>query len=152
MGPCVGKATPLLCGRNLLPGQDRQICRPQATRFVRQTLQRKTLALFTGIVQGTAEVVQLTRKEQAASFRIRFPPGSLVNVQTGASIALNGTCLTVVGSDGDTAAFDVIGETLTRTNLGLLREGSAVNYERCFPFEYTAEVPLVLKEKHVEHF
>lgn len=36
----------------------------------------------------------------------------------------------VVEADGDFAAFDVIGETLTRTNLGLLQEGSAVNYER----------------------
>ena len=48
----------------------------------------------------------------------------------GGSIAINGTCLTVVNAYGNVAQFDVIGESLKRTNLGLLQEGSPVNFER----------------------
>lgn len=48
----------------------------------------------------------------------------------GASVAVNGTCLTAVDVGGDEAQFDVIPETLTRTNLGTLGVGSAANFER----------------------
>ncbi len=51
-------------------------------------------------------------------------------IKIGASVAINGTCLTVVEAQGDECQFDVIEETLRRTNLGDLREGSSVNYER----------------------
>ena len=48
----------------------------------------------------------------------------------GASVAVNGTCLTAVDVGGDEAQFDVIPETLTRTNLGTLGVGSTANFER----------------------
>ena len=48
----------------------------------------------------------------------------------GASVALNGTCLTVTDIKPDVLSFDVIAETLRRTNLGQLAEGSDVNFER----------------------
>lgn len=50
--------------------------------------------------------------------------------QTGASIAVNGTCLTVVYFDETSARFDVMAETLTKTNLGQLKAGDTVNIER----------------------
>lgn len=88
-------------------------------------------ALFTGIVQGKGRVIELQSKgDDFASFRIQFPEGSMGGIQIGASVAINGTCLTVVTSEGDVCGFDVIGETLRRTNLGLLGVGSPVNYER----------------------
>lgn len=86
--------------------------------------------VFTGIVQGIGKVQRVDRKTEFCSYSIDFPSGKLAEVQTGGSIAINGTCLTVVGSQGDTAQFDVIGESLKRTNLGLLQEGSKVNFER----------------------
>lgn len=45
-------------------------------------------------------------------------------------MAVNGTCLTVVHIDDDLLSFDIIGETLKKTNLGELREGSVANFER----------------------
>ena len=48
----------------------------------------------------------------------------------GASVAINGTCLTVTAIDESRLSFDIISETLRRTNLGKLGEGSAVNFER----------------------
>jgi len=70
------------------------------------------------------------RKPEFCSFEIAFPPGATSNVMIGASVAINGTCLTVVHQDGDIIRFDVIGESLRRTNLGLLDVKSTVNFER----------------------
>jgi riboflavin synthase len=71
------------------------------------------------------------RRQDFRSFDVAFPAGATAAIQIGASVALNGTCLTVVEQvEGDVLRFDVIGETLARTNLGFLQEGSAVNFER----------------------
>jgi riboflavin synthase len=51
-------------------------------------------------------------------------------ISIGASVALNGTCLTVTSARSDLLTFDIIAETLRRTNLGALERGSAVNFER----------------------
>lgn len=75
-------------------------------------------------------VKKVDRKEDFCSFAIEFPAGKLAEVQVGGSIAVNGTCLTVVAAEGNVAQFDVIGESLRRTNLGLLAEGSPINFER----------------------
>lgn len=62
--------------------------------------------------------------------QVTFPKGAADGIQLGASVAINGTCLTVTEINGGTLSFDIIVETLRATNLGLLREGSRVNYER----------------------
>jgi riboflavin synthase len=80
-------------------------------------------SMFTGIVQGTAEVAQLDTKENFRSFRIQFPAGRTDNIQIGASVAINGTCLTVTAIDGDVLSFDVMAETLRATSLGNLQVG-----------------------------
>jgi riboflavin synthase len=54
----------------------------------------------------------------------------VADATNGASIAVNGVCLTVVEHDGDTFSADVMQETLVRTSLGDLQPGSAVNLER----------------------
>eukprot|EP00192_Tetraselmis_astigmatica_P018597 CAMPEP_0117673460 /NCGR_PEP_ID=MMETSP0804-20121206/14488_1 /TAXON_ID=1074897 /ORGANISM="Tetraselmis astigmatica, Strain CCMP880" /LENGTH=251 /DNA_ID=CAMNT_0005482207 /DNA_START=142 /DNA_END=897 /DNA_ORIENTATION=- len=95
-----------------------------------QRLRQNTTALFTGIVQGTANVSTVVTKEDARSFRITFPEDGTKAVKQGASVAINGACLTVVAIEDDTLGFDVIGETLRATNLGQLSEGSIVNFER----------------------
>lgn len=52
-----------------------------------------------GIVQGKAKVRAVERKPEFCTFEVEFPAGRLAEVQTGGSIALNGTCLTVVGAE-----------------------------------------------------
>lgn len=86
--------------------------------------------LFTGIVQGTATVREVERKTDFCCFDIELPVARADNVQIGASVSINGTCLTVVAQQGSTLRFDVMGETLRRTNLGALQQGAAVNFER----------------------
>lgn len=88
--------------------------------------------MFTGIVQGKAELISKTGDQNLSHLIFRFPPGSLDQIQKGASIALNGTCLTVTGFDSNkhTATFDAIFETLNLTNLSQLKTGDEVNFER----------------------
>lgn len=77
--------------------------------------------MFTGIVQGTAAVADLESKENFKAFKIRFPNAKADGVQIGASVAINGTCLTVTAIDGDVLSFDVMQETLRATSLGNLQ-------------------------------
>ena len=84
--------------------------------------------MFTGIVQGLGRVVGLDRDDAVWTFRIQLPNVEGLNI--GASVAINGTCLTATAIKGDEVAFDVISETLERTNLGALEEGHEVNVER----------------------
>lgn len=105
------------------------------------------VGVFTGIVQGTATVSSVERKNgvgpsssssssspgsESAKFTLAFPPGALAGVTAGGSIAINGTCLTVVSADEarSVSTFDVVGETLRVTSLGRLEAGSRANFER----------------------
>ena len=88
--------------------------------------------MFTGIVQGQAEVLSISGSNKLKTFTIKFPKDTLTNVVKGASIALNGTCLTVTSFDLDQnlATFDVMFETLRFTNLGSLCTSDKINFER----------------------
>lgn len=90
----------------------------------------RVTSLFTGIVQGTAKVAQVDKMQDFARLQVQFPMDAIKNVQVGASVAINGTCLTVTKSEGDNVFFDVMVETLRATNLGALQPGSTVNFER----------------------
>jgi riboflavin synthase len=90
--------------------------------------------MFTGIVQGTAEVVQIHRQEAFRTHRIRLPEHALEGLVPGASVAHNGCCLTVTRIDGDLVDFDLMRETLSVTNLGRLEIGDRVNFERAARF------------------
>lgn len=90
--------------------------------------------MFTGIVQGTAELVEIVSRESFRTHRLRFPRASLTGLQSGASIAHNGCCLTVTGINDDLISFDLMQETLRVTNLGQLRLGDHVNFERAARF------------------
>ena len=85
--------------------------------------------MFTGIVEELGEVTAVEILGDASRFRLRGP---LVTegAKHGDSIAVNGVCLTVVDfGDGEFTA-DVMAETLNRSSLGALEEGSRVNLER----------------------
>lgn len=86
--------------------------------------------VFTGIVQGKAKVADIDKKTDFSSVQIEFPTGATTGVKLGASVAINGTCLTVTDIQDTKLHFDIISETLRRTNLGVLEVGSSVNFER----------------------
>ena len=85
--------------------------------------------MFTGIVQGLCEVAAVA--DEPALRRLQVDLGGLAEgLQTGASVAVNGVCLTAARLDGAAAGFDVVRETLHCTNLGALAVGDRVNVER----------------------
>ncbi|MGH3472406.1 MAG: riboflavin synthase [Nocardioidaceae bacterium] len=85
--------------------------------------------MFTGIVEEQGEVVALERQGDAVRLTVRGP--RVVSDAThGASIAVNGCCLTLVERDTETFTVDVMQESLDRTALGGLGPGSRVNLER----------------------
>ncbi|WP_127478923.1 riboflavin synthase subunit alpha [Sulfurivermis fontis] len=90
--------------------------------------------MFTGIVQGTAEIVAIVEKQDLRTHTVRLPPALLPGLQPGASVAHNGCCLTVTAIDGDRVSFDLMRETLRLTNLGSLQVGDRVNVERAARF------------------
>lgn len=90
--------------------------------------------MFTGIVQGTAEVVDIIEKENFRTHTIRLPQEQLEGLKPGASVAHNGCCLTVVDIQDDLVRFDLMHETLRVTNLGELQVGDRLNYERAARF------------------
>lgn len=90
--------------------------------------------MFTGIVQGQARIEQIEALSGLRRFAIAFPEGALEGVRTGASVAINGACLTVVSQQNQTLWFDVMMETLACTTLGYLTEDQSVNFERAARF------------------
>lgn len=86
--------------------------------------------MFTGIVQGVATVDDLSAEPGLSSFAIRFPEEQVHGVTIGASVAINGACLTVTRQEGNRLYFDAMQETLRLTTLGDLKPGDRVNFER----------------------
>ncbi|TDO96353.1 riboflavin synthase subunit alpha [Marinomonas balearica] len=86
--------------------------------------------MFTGIVQGVATVALSESNGRNKKLDICFPEGSMLNQQLGASVAINGVCLTVSDIQADTLSFDVIDTTLALTNIGDLNVHDQVNFER----------------------
>lgn len=85
--------------------------------------------MFTGIVEELGEVVELTSGADSATMAIRGPLVTS-DAAVGASIAVDGVCLTVTGLDEDIFSVDVMAETLARSGLGRLKPGTRVNLER----------------------
>jgi len=90
--------------------------------------------MFTGIVQGIACVTRVRKKKDFSILTLSMAEDMLNNLVTGASIAVNGCCLTVTSINGLQVTFDVMQETLRVTNLNLLQEGDEVNVERAARF------------------
>ncbi len=90
--------------------------------------------MFTGIVQGIASIQTMRQDDDITRLTVAFPKGALTNVQQGASISINGCCLTVTGFSNDEASFDLVPETITRTMFHTLKDGVTVNFERSLKF------------------
>lgn len=85
--------------------------------------------MFTGIVEGTGEVISFT--EGAESWRLVLRAAGVAGgMQIGDSLACNGCCLTVVGVDGEQLSFDLLDETVRLTSFAGLGPGSLINLER----------------------
>jgi riboflavin synthase len=90
--------------------------------------------MFTGIVQGQAIVHRIEHRPNLHHLVLELPAPLTANIQLGASIATNGTCLTVTAVESNRVHFDVMMETLRVTNLGTIKEGELVNVERAARF------------------
>lgn len=91
--------------------------------------------MFTGIVAhvGTVVAAGAARRDAAGAlaYRLDIDLGPLAEgLLAGASVAVNGVCLTLADARGTVGGFDVVPETWRRTTLGELRPGQAVNLER----------------------
>ena len=86
--------------------------------------------MFSGIVQGTGKVQKITAKKSYISIEISAPKNFNKKLKKGASISVNGVCLTSLDSGQKKLKFDVINETLSKTNISKLKKGSLVNLER----------------------
>lgn len=96
--------------------------------------------MFSGIVQTQAKVAERIDNNGVCRLILAVAAKHLANVEIGASIAINGVCLTVVSFDEGaeqsqaTVQFDVIDETLRLTNLAEVKAGDSVNFERSLSF------------------
>ena len=84
--------------------------------------------MFTGIVEATGAVAEVTTG--AGGIRIRIETALTPHLAPGASLAVNGVCLTVVVIDGGHVLADIGPETARITTLGGLQHGQNVNLER----------------------
>ena len=86
--------------------------------------------MFTGIVSGQGYIHKVKNNVDYVSITIKAPAGFSKNLKRGASVAVNGVCLTAKKGATDLLEFDVITETLEKTNFKLLSKGNKVNLER----------------------
>ena len=86
--------------------------------------------MFTGIVSGKGNLKKIVKCEDYISLIIQAPKGFAKNLSKGASVSVNGVCLTVKKSRTDLLEFDVIEETLKKTNLKNISRLSKLNLER----------------------
>ncbi|RNI30633.1 riboflavin synthase [Rufibacter latericius] len=85
--------------------------------------------MFTGIIEAQAEVVAIRDEQSNRHFTLACPFTQELKIDQ--SVAHNGVCLTVVALEENAYTVTAIAETLSRTNLGQLKQGDKVNLERC---------------------
>lgn len=90
--------------------------------------------MFTGLIEEVGEVVAVTASHRGTQLQIAAP-GIAKKTRSGESIAVNGCCLTSTSRRGNRLTFDLLEETIARTNLKKLRPGDHVNLERALQAE-----------------
>ena len=103
--------------------------------------------MFTGIIHSMVPVISITRGEALVSFSLLLTDELVDGLESGASMAVNGVCLTVVSISGKKVSFDAVSETLALSNLDMLRIGTMVNIERSV--RYDAEIGGHLLSGHI---
>jgi riboflavin synthase len=88
--------------------------------------------MFTGLVEGTGRTKTFSTEGEIT--RLILEAGPIAEgAAIGESISINGCCLTVTSIEGADLGFDLLGETMARTNLRDLKKGAMVNLERAMP-------------------
>ena len=90
--------------------------------------------MFTGIVYSAIKIDEIEKKPGLWTLTLTLPEALITGLTLGASIALNGTCLTVTSINGQQVTFDVMMASLKLTNLQHLEIGTKVNVERAAKF------------------
>jgi riboflavin synthase len=85
--------------------------------------------MFTGLIEEIGTVLSVRATDRGTQLQL-FAPRIAGDVHTGDSIAVNGCCLTVASHRHEQVTFDLLEETVARTNLGALKPDSVVNLER----------------------
>jgi riboflavin synthase len=88
--------------------------------------------MFTGLVEEIGNVLWIRATERGTELQVAAPRIAK-NTRIGDSVAVNGCCLTIKAHRAEQIAFDLLNETLERTNLKNLRRESLVNLERAIP-------------------
>jgi len=88
--------------------------------------------MFTGIIEGLGTIIRFDKNTKTRSeAKMMINLGKLAKgLRVGDSVAINGVCLTAIHIAKGTAKFEMIGETIKKTNLGSLENGDRVNIER----------------------
>ena len=84
--------------------------------------------MFTGLIESTGRVLSLEQRGPQARLTLEAPFSG--DTSLGDSVAVNGCCLTVASTSGQTLSFDILTQTLEVTSLGTLQTGTLVNLER----------------------
>ncbi len=84
--------------------------------------------MFTGIIENRGKVKDIRRKQNGVNLSIQTQRRD-TTFKLGGSIAINGVCLTITDFSADTFIVDVVKDTLTRTNLSMVRKNDSVNIE-----------------------
>ena len=119
--------------------------------------------MFSGIIQAQASVKQLEPTNSGARLSLKLPSKILVDLQVGASLAVNGVCLSFLHIKGGIAFFDLVPETLEKTNLSELKTKQLVNIERALKLSdeiggnflsghIFQTVPFLAKKNHLHYF
>ena len=98
--------------------------------------------MFTGIVAGTAPIVEIGGDDSVRTFYVDLN-GFDTGLEIGASVSLDGVCMTVVSLDNGIVSFDAIYETLSRTTLSKRRVGDLLNVERSVSYTHLT-LPTIL--------
>jgi riboflavin synthase len=105
------------------------------------------MVMFTGLIEEVGEIIEVRSSDSGTQLRPQVASprkGSVLQiaasgiakkVRTGDSIAVNGCCLTLTSRRGNRLTFDLLEETIARTNLKKLRRSDQVNLERALPAE-----------------
>ncbi|KPM83663.1 MULTISPECIES: riboflavin synthase [Pseudoalteromonas] len=86
--------------------------------------------MFTGIIEATGKIVELTQKQGDLAIRIQSANLDMEDVKLGDSIATNGVCLTVVAKHSDGFSADLSNETISLTGFAHYKKGQTVNLEK----------------------
>ena len=90
--------------------------------------------MFTGIVETVGTIEKLEQQDDIWILEIAVDADFSNDLKQGASVSVNGICLTFIDTPSNLLRFDVVKETYDRTNLAFLKRGNLVNLERSLSF------------------